>query len=78
MHMKMSLLKWSIANNDLKLLTNLSIEANSVDQDQTAPHCLSYRLIETFQQTAKADDFCCDWRFWGQHKYNTVFPLDVL
>ena len=21
---------------------------------------------ETFQQTRKADDFCCDWRFKGQ------------
>ena len=34
---KWCLLKSSAANNCLKLLTNLSIEANRVDPDQTAP-----------------------------------------
>ena len=39
------LLKSSAANNCLTLLTNLSIEVNSVDPEQTAPidlgpHCL--------------------------------------
>ena len=33
---KLSLLKLSAANNCLTLLTNLSIEANRVDPDQTA------------------------------------------
>ena len=34
---KNRLLKSSAANNCLTLLTNISIEANSVDPDQTAP-----------------------------------------
>ena len=34
---KLRLLKSSAANNCLTLLTNLSIEANMVDPDQTAP-----------------------------------------
>ena len=34
---KCCLLKSSAANNCLTLLTNLSIEANRVDPDQTAP-----------------------------------------
>ena len=34
---KLRLLKSSAANNCLTLLTNLSIEANTVDPDQTAP-----------------------------------------
>ena len=38
-----------------------SIEANSVDPEQTAPIEASLR----FQQTRKADDFCCDWRIKG-------------
>ena len=37
MHLeKLGLLKFSAANNCLTLLTNLSIEANRVDLDQTA------------------------------------------
>ena len=34
---KLRLLKLSAANNCLTLLTNLSIEANSMDPEQTAP-----------------------------------------
>ena len=34
---KLRLLKSSAANNCLTLLTNLSIEANSMDREQTAP-----------------------------------------
>ena len=34
---KLRLLKLSAANNYLTLLTNLSIEAKTVDPDQTAP-----------------------------------------
>ena len=36
MHLKNRLLKSSAANNCLTLLTNISIEANSLDPDQTA------------------------------------------
>ena len=54
------------ANNCLTLLTNLSIETNSVDQDQTAPivnsliwlHTSCNKASKTLQQTTKADDFC--------------------
>ena len=45
------------------LMTNLSIEANSVDSYQTAPTLFVKEVNKTFQQTTKADDFCCDWRF---------------
>ena len=52
-------------------MMNLSIEANSVDPEQTAPigtvrSGSTLFVIEasyTFQQTRKTDDFCCDWRF---------------
>ena len=64
---KRSLLKLSAANFCLTLLTNLSIEANRVDPHKTAPigSGSSLFVIEAFQQTRKADDFCCDWRFKG-------------
>ena len=60
-----------------KLLPNntdkISIEANSVDPEQTAPIgavCSGSTLFaieasDTFQQTTKADDFCRDWRTKG-------------
>ena len=37
MHLKFNLLKSSAATNCITLLTNLSIEANSVGPDQAAP-----------------------------------------
>ena len=42
----------------------LSIEANSVDPEQTAPGSTLFAIEAslTFQQTRKAGDFCCDWR----------------
>ena len=51
----------------------LSIEANSVDSEQTAPMgavfsgsiLFAIQAFKTFQQTRKADDFCCDWRIKG-------------
>ena len=58
----------------LPYITNdLSIEANSVDPEQTAPigavwsgsTLFSIEASYTFQQTTKADEFCCDWRFKG-------------
>ena len=47
----------------LTLLTNVSIEANSVDPDQTAPTLFDQKASEIFQQTTKIDVFCCDWHF---------------
>ena len=54
-----------------KINDELSIEANSVDLEQTAPILSGSTLFaieasKTFQQTRKADDFCCDWRFKGE------------
>ena len=49
----------------------LSIEANSVDPEQTAPIVWSGSTLfaieasKTFQQARKEDDFCCDWRIKG-------------
>ena len=48
------------------------IQANSVDQDQTAPkkqsdlgpHCLQKWLLDS-QADDKAEDNCCDWQFKG-------------
>ena len=53
----------------LTLFTNISIEANSVGPDQTAPIVWSGSTLfaeeasETLQQMIKADDFFCDWHF---------------
>ena len=52
----------------LTLLTNISVEANCVDQDQTAPIrtiWLESNASKTFQQLKKADDVCCDWYLKG-------------
>ena len=38
----------------------LSIETNSVDPGSTL---FVGKASKTFQQTTKADIFCCDWRF---------------
>ena len=54
-------------------MMNLSIEANSVDQEQTAPigavwsgsTLFVLEAFYAFQQTRKADDFFRDWRFKG-------------
>ena len=51
----------------------LSLEANSVDPEQTAPrsslvwvHTVCHRGgLKTFQQTRKAENFCCDWCITG-------------
>ena len=69
MHLKMSSAEVD-ANNCQTLMMNLSIEANSVDPEQTAWSSPTLFVIEasyTFQQTRKADDFCCDWRFKGKY-----------
>ena len=56
---------------NITILTNLSIETNSVGPDQTAPTravlsgstLFVKKVSEIFQQTTKTDDFYCDWRF---------------
>ena len=60
-------LKSSAANKCITLLTKLSVEANSVDPDQPATGAVwsgSTLFVkdsaETFQQTTKPGDFCCD------------------
>ena len=51
----------SAANNCLTFPTNLSIEANRVDPDQTAPdlgpNCLSKRLLKHFSRREKQTTF---------------------
>ena len=52
---------------------NLSLEANSKGPEQTdaigavwsGSTLFAIEASRTFQQTGKADDFCCDWRFEG-------------
>ena len=52
----------------LTLFTYVSIEANSVDPDQTVPlgavwsgsSLFDQEASKTFQQTPKADNFCCN------------------
>ena len=69
MHLKMS----SAEVVCCKSSDELSIEANSVDPEQTAPigavgsgsTLFAIEASITFEQTRKAGDFCCDWRFKG-------------
>ena len=58
--------------NLLTLLTNVSFGVNTVDPEQTAPAVVAVLSVysrfdqvsfKTFQQTTKADDICCGWRF---------------
>ena len=42
-----------------------SKEANSVDTEQTGPIGFDIEVSLTFQQTRKADAFCCDWSIKG-------------
>ena len=64
---KCHLLKLSAANNCKTLLANLSIQAKSVDQEQTASIGAVWSgftlFALTIQQMRKADDFCCNWHF---------------
>ena len=59
MHLKMSSTEVVCCKYLPNITDKLSIETNIVDPDQTAPICF------LFQQTRKADDFCCDWRTNG-------------
>ena len=58
MHLKMSSAEVVCCKYCLTLMTNLSIEVNIVDPEQTAPIGSTLFVIET----RKADDFCCNWR----------------
>ena len=61
----------------------LSIEANSVDPEQTATIAavwpgstlFAIEAFLTFQQTKKADDFCCHWRIKGDSNPNNKYAL---
>ena len=59
------------SNQTNKQTDELRIGANIVDTEQTAPigavwsgsTLFAIEASLTFQQTRKADDFCCNWRF---------------
>ena len=82
MHLK----KLSAANNYQTFQAKFSIEANSADPDQIAPIgavCSGSKLFvieayKTFQQLAKADDFCYDWRFTSAYDSVVVYLLIVV
>ena len=70
MHLKMSSAEVVCCKQLPNITDKFSIEANSVDPEQTAPIGPGSTLFAieaslTFQQTRKADDFCCDWRIKG-------------
>ena len=52
----------------LTLLTNVSVEANSVDPDQTAPflHCLSERLVNISGSIIPPISNCRDKKYIGK------------
>ena len=73
MHLKMSSAE-VVCSKELPIIADkLGLEAHSVDPEQTAPLWVVWsgstlfatEASETFQQTRKADDFCCDWRIKG-------------
>ena len=73
MHLKMSSAEDVCCKKLPKITDELKIEANSVEPEQTAPigevwsgsTLFAIEATKTFQQTRKADDFCCDWRITG-------------
>ena len=70
MHWKMSSAEVVCCKELPNNIEELKIEANSVDPEQTAPigavwsgpTLFAIEASEIFQQTRKAEDFCCDWR----------------
>ena len=70
MHLKLSSAGVVCCKYLPNITDELSIEANSVDPEQTAPIGAAWfgstlfviQASSAFQQTIKADDFCCDWR----------------
>ena len=73
MHLKMSSAEVVCCKWLPDITDELSIEVNSVDPEQTAPTgavwsgstLFAIEASLTFQQTRKADDFCCNWRIKG-------------
>ena len=66
MHLKMSSAEVVCCKKKMPNITDkLNIEANSLDPEQTAPILFAIEASLTFQQTRKADYFCCDWRIKG-------------
>ena len=73
MHLLMSSAEVVCCKQLPNITEELSIEANSVDPEQTALYrsSLNWGILfvreafSTFQQTKKVDDFCCDWRIKG-------------
>ena len=63
---KCCLLESSVTHNGLILLTDLSIETNSVDPEQSGLglHRLSKRRLNILEDD-KSDEICSDWRFNG-------------
>ena len=67
-----------------KITGELSIEANSVDPEQTAPigvwfgsTLFAIKASQTFQQTRKEDIFCCDWRIKDHHHHDHHHHLNT-
>ena len=72
MHLKMLSAEVVCCKELPNITDKLSIEANSVDLEQTAPrssliwvHTVSHRGFLNISAERKADDFCCDWRIKG-------------
>ena len=53
-------------------LTYVSMGANSVDLDQTAPTLFVKKAI-TFQQMTKVDNFYSDWLFQNYYSLTSLF-----
>ena len=94
MHLKMSSDEVVCCKKLPNITDELSTEANGVDPEQTAPigavwsrsTLFAIEVTEIFQQTRKADNFCCDWRIKGKlmHHYDqfassgvTVWPWSL-
>ena len=73
MHLKLSSAEVVCCKILPSITDELSIEANSVDPEQTAPigavwsrsTLFAIEASLTFLQARKAADFCCDWRIKG-------------
>ena len=85
MHLKMSSAEVVWCKYLPSITDKLSIEANSLDPEQTAPigavwtgsTLFAIEASLTFQQTRKSDDFCCDWRIKGQGSLWQIVSLEV-
>ena len=66
MHLKMLSAEVICCKKLPNITDQLSIEANSVDPEQTAPTVCHRGYLNI-----SADDFCCDWRIKGPHILST-------